>query len=123
MKYEVDRRANYLIFKLKEENLNSIVAPLLKAEFIVFSNEGVRNLIFDVSEVRFADSSGLSAILTAHRLWKDSGAFVIASPQPTVKKLITLSRLDDILYVVPTLIEAEDYVMMAEVERELEGEE
>ncbi len=98
MKYRIDKQDQYSILALDEENLNSTIAPNLKSDFIFFNNEGVRNLILDMSNVKFVDSSGLSAILTAHRLWKDTGSFVIAGElQPMVKKLIEISRLETIL--------------------------
>jgi anti-sigma B factor antagonist len=82
----------------------------------------VRNLILDLTNVKFVDSSGLSAILTAHRLWKDTGSFVLAGPlHPMVVKLIEISRLDTILAIVPSVSEAVDYVKMEELERELQA--
>ena len=120
MKYRVDKQEHYAIFTLEEENLNSTIAPGLKSEFILFAQEGIHNLILDLSPVKYADSSGLSAILTAHRLWKQSGSFVIAGPlQPMVTKLIEISQLDTILDIVPTSSEAVDFVKMEEIERQL----
>jgi anti-sigma B factor antagonist len=123
MKYNIDKQDQYAVLTLEEDNLNSVIAPGLKSDFIILNQEGTRNLIFDLSQVQFVDSSGLSAILTAHRLWKDSGSFVIAGHlHPMVTKLIEISRLDTILTIVPTLSEAVDYVKMEEIERELKGE-
>jgi anti-anti-sigma factor len=126
MKYTVDKQERYTIFRLEEENLNSINAPLLKSEFVILSNEGVNNLIFDLSKVVFIDSSGLSAILTGDRLWKRLGSFILTGIEhPSVKKLIEISRLETILTIVPTVSESIDYVFMEEMERELgiDGEE
>lgn len=124
MKFRVDKQAQYLVFTLEEENLNSGIAPGLKSEFIFLNQEGVQNIILDMTHVKFVDSSGLSAILTAHRIWKDSGCFVLAGPlNPMVTKLIEISRLDSILVIVPTLSEAKDYVIMDAMERELKGDE
>ena len=89
MKYTVDKQDRYTVFTLEDKYLNSIIAPDLKSEFFILSNEGVKNLIFNLSKVQFADSSGLSAILTANRLWKDNGLFIVAGMEnPNVKKLI-----------------------------------
>lgn len=122
MKYNIDKQDQYAVLTLEEENLNSIIAPQLKSDFIILNQEGTRNLILDLSQVRFVDSSGLSAILTAHRLWKDQGSFVIAGElQPMVTKLIEISRLDTILAMTPTISEAVDYVKMEEIERELKA--
>ncbi len=124
MKFTLDKQDQYALLALDEENLNSVIAPDLKSEFIFLRNEGVRNLIFDLSKVKYVDSSGLSAILTANRLWKDYGSYVITGiVHPSVEKLIKISRLDTILAIIPTVVEAVDYIYMEEAERQLNGEE
>jgi anti-anti-sigma factor len=123
MKYSVDKQEKYTVLQLEEENLNSLVAPKLKSEFVILSNEGVKNLILDLTDVRFVDSSGLSAILTANRLWKSLGSFVLTGlASSNVQKLIEISKLDTVLTVVPTVSEAVDYVFMEELEREINKE-
>ncbi len=98
MKYSLEKKENYAIFDLEEENLNSIIAPKLKSEFIFLRNEGVSHLILDLSDVKYVDSSGLSAILTANRLWKGDGLFLLAGiNHGSVRKIIEISRLDTIL--------------------------
>ena len=120
MKFTVDKQEKYAIFSLHENNLNSVVAPNLKSEFVLLHSEGVKNLIFDMSDVHFVDSSGLSAILTANRLWKDSGLFVLTGiTHPSVVKLIDISRLNSVLTIIPTIDESVDYVFMDEIEKEL----
>jgi len=120
MKFTVDKQEKYAIFSLNEMNLNSLVAPNLKSEFVLLHSEGVKNLIFDMSEVHFVDSSGLSAILTANRLWKDQGLFVLTGiNHPSVIKLIDISRLNSVLTIIPTVDESVDYVFMDEIEKEL----
>ncbi len=120
MKFTFDKTERYTIFKLDEENLNSLIAPDLKSEFVLLNNEGVRNLIFDMSEVKYVDSSGLSSILTANRLWKNLGNFVVTGAvSPSVKKLIEISRLESILTLIPTVEESVDYVFMEDIESEL----
>ena len=124
MKFSLDKKDKYSVFQLNEEYLNSLIAPNLKSEFIFLRNEGVKNLIFDLSAVRYVDSSGLSSILTANRLWKDYGSFVVTGIQSdSIKKLIEISRLENILTIVPTLEESIDYIFMEEIERELSSEE
>ncbi len=124
MKYSVDRRENYTIFSLQEENLNSLIAPELKADFILLQSEGIRNFVLDLSQVNFVDSSGLSAILTANRLWKgNTGTFVLTGiVNPNVKKLIEISRLDSILAIAPNMANAVEHIRMEEVERRLRQE-
>ncbi|MCB0578800.1 MAG: STAS domain-containing protein [Phaeodactylibacter sp.] len=123
MKYSIDKKEKYTVFQLEEDNLNSLIAPKLKSEFVILSNEGVSNLIFDLADVKFVDSSGLSAILTANRLWKSLGTFVLTGVEhPSVKKLIEISRLDTVLKIVPTVEESIEFIFMEELERELNDE-
>lgn len=123
MKYAVDHNEQYTIFRVEEENLNSSCAPQLKSELVLIFHKGVKNMILDLSPVRFVDSSGLSAILTADRLWKELGSFILTGiDQPAVKKLIEISRLDTVLTILPTVDESVDYAMMEELARELNAE-
>lgn len=123
MKYAVDKQERYTVFSPTEENLNALIAPELKSEFVIFFNEGVKNLIFDLSAVQYIDSSGLSAILTADRLWSEHGSFVVTGvSHPSVKRLIEISRLDSVLTIVPTIEEAIEYAFMEELHREITQE-
>lgn len=124
MKYSLDKQDKYTLLQLNEENLNSLMAPDLKSEFVFLRNEGVFNLILDLGNVKYVDSSGLSAILTANRLWKDYGTFILTGiAHPAVTKLITISRLETILTIIPTVEESIDYVFMETIEKELTSEE
>ncbi len=111
MKYSIDKAKGYVVFQLQEENLNAIIAPDLKSEFIILRNEGVQNLILDMGGVKYVDSSGLSSILTANRLWKGFGNFVLSNVNHApVSRLIEISRLDTILSIVPTNEEAIKFI-------------
>lgn len=121
MKFTIEKNEKYTIFRLGEDKLNTLQAPDMKSEFVLLKNEGVRNLIMDIQDVVFVDSSGLSAILTANRLFNEDGTFVLTGiVHPAVEKLINISRLDSVLTMIPTVSESIDYVMMEEVQRELE---
>lgn len=123
MKYSIDKKDTYALMQLEVENLNSLIAPDLKSEFVIFRNEGIENFILDMSNVKYVDSSGLSAILTGNRLWKNVGTFIVTGiHHSAVKKLIEISRLDTIITVIPTASEAVDYLFMSHLEKELEEE-
>ncbi|MBK7602653.1 MAG: STAS domain-containing protein [Saprospiraceae bacterium] len=120
MKYSIDKQDHYAIMTLEEENLNSILAPDLKSELVIFKNEGLTNLVISLAKVKYIDSSGLSAILTGNRLWKENGSFILTEiNHASVKKLIEISRLESILTIIPTIEESLDYVLMDEIEKEL----
>lgn len=123
MKFTVDKKERYCIFKLDEEKLNSLISANMKSELVILNQEGFRNIICDLSEVNFMDSSGLSAVLIGHRICKEAnGTFVLSGCQEPVLKLIKISQLDTLVNVVPTETEATDLILMEEVQREIEGE-
>lgn len=113
MKFSIDKQDNYTIFSLLEPKLNSIIAPEIKTRLALMNSEGDRYIIFDLSQVSFVDSSGLSAILTGHRLCENAdGLFILAVPSDNVKRLISISQLNSILAVADTIEEAKNQVGM-----------
>ncbi|MBS1542857.1 MAG: STAS domain-containing protein [Bacteroidetes bacterium] len=124
MKYTIDKQEKYSLLKLHEEKLDSNVAPALKSELITLHAEGFRNIVLDLSEVKYTDSSGLSALLVGNRiLQEDGGMFVLASLSDHTMKLIKISQLDSVLNIVPSVEEAVDAVFMHEIEKDMkEGE-
>ncbi len=120
MSFEIEKKDKYTLIRSKIEKLDSTVSPLLKSELVVISNDGGRNIIMDLSDTRYCDSSGLSAILVGNRLCKNAnGSFIVCGLQDSVKKLITISQLDTILNITPSFTEAEDMLFMEEVERDI----
>ena len=120
MKYSIDKQEKYSILALDEEKLDTLIAPKLKSEFVTIFQSGTANLILDMSKVKYVDSSGLSAILVANRLAGDEDGFlVLAGITPHVMKLITISKLDNVLNLLPTVKEAVDAIFLSEAEKEL----
>ncbi|MBY5959231.1 STAS domain-containing protein [Membranicola marinus] len=124
MKYTVDKHDIYTVLRIDEPQINSLNAPQLKSELVFFHNEGVEHMVLDMEQIEYVDSSGLSAILTGHRLWRDGGLFVLCNANhAAVQRLIEISKLDKILIIIPTLDEAIDYVMMEQLEKDFASEE
>jgi anti-sigma B factor antagonist len=123
MKFTIDKHEKYILLKLNESKLNSLITPQLKSELILINTEGQRNIVLDLSQVKFADSSGLSSLLVGHRLCKNAtGAFILSGLNDAVARLITISQLDSVLTVVPSPEEAIDLIFMEEIEKELKKE-
>jgi anti-sigma B factor antagonist len=127
MKYSVDKKEQYVVFTPQEEKLDSALSPKLKSELLTVHAEGYHNLILDMSHVKYADSSGLSALLVGNREFnREGGIFVIATPQEHVMKLIKISMLDKVFNIVDTLEEAAEAIFMhtiksGDTEEEEEG--
>jgi anti-sigma B factor antagonist len=107
MSFQIEKTDKYTIIKLQAEKLDSNLAPALKSELVLLNTDGVKNIIIDLIDTRYCDSSGLSAVLVANRLCKNSqGTFVLTGLQEPVKKLISISQLDTILNITDTRDEA-----------------
>ncbi len=120
MKFNVDKHEKYILLKLNEQKLNSLITPQLKSELILINTEGQRNIILDLSTVKFADSSGLSSLLVGHRLCKNAGgSFIITGLNDAVSRLISISQLETVLNITGSKDEAIDYIFMEEIEKEL----
>lgn len=123
MKYSIDKQEKYTLLRLNEEKLDSSIAPKLKSEMVTLHAEGVRNIILDLSEVKYTDSSGLSSLLVGNRiLQEDGGIFVLVSLSDHTMKLIKISQLDSVLNILPTVQEGIDAVFMHEIEKDMKDE-
>ena len=108
MNFIVRKEENYSLIKVAKDRLDSFISPELKAEIVMISSNQERNIILDLSDCIYCDSSGLSAILVGNRLCeKSAGTFIICNLSQNVDKMIKLAMLDSILKIAPNLEEAE----------------
>ncbi len=123
MKYSTVLHDNYVILHLQEDKLNSTIAPELKSAMIMYNTQGQRNIILDLSEVNYADSSGLSALLRGNSICEGSqGLFVVFGVTPHVKKLIEITHLDRVFHILPTQQESIEAVFMHEIESSIDDD-
>lgn len=95
---------NFTIITSNVEKLDASNASELKAEIVMINKNSVNNMIIDLSQTKYCDSSGLSAILIGNRLCKDSsGKMVVCGLQPNVAKLIQISQLDKVFTITDDL--------------------
>jgi len=108
------------IVTIEAEKLGGVISPELKALFVELKNSGVKNILLDMSNARYCDSSGLSAILVGNRICKNShGTFVVCGLTEMVMKLVQISQLETVLNITPTCQEGEDFIIMEELARDL----
>ncbi len=122
MEFKIEKLEKYTLIQVLEEKLDTNVAPSLKSELVLISGKGEKNIILDLSNCRYCDSSGLSAILVANRLCKNAnGTFVLTGLNDAVDRLITISQLDTVLNIAYSTEEAIDIVNTEEEGREKNG--
>ena len=124
MKYTIDKKEQYVVFTPIEEKIDSLLAPKLKSELLTIHAEGYSNIVLDLSNVKYVDSSGLSALLVGDREFgRNGGIFFISGVQEHVMKLLKISMLDKKLNLVSSLEEAGEAIFIHEIEGGEEEEE
>lgn len=112
MNFKITQEKSFSIVQSGVEKLDATNATELKGELLVLNKQGVNNIILDLSQTRYCDSSGLSAILTANRLCKDTnGLLVICGLQTNVSKMIGIAQLDKVLSISEKLDEAKSLIV------------
>lgn len=112
MNFDIQQQASYTLVKTKVEKLDASNASELKVELVLLNKSGVNFIILDLSDTKYCDSSGLSSILTANRLCKDTnGKFVLCGLQPNVEKMIRISQLDKVLPITETVELAASFLL------------
>jgi anti-anti-sigma factor len=123
--FEFNKEEKYILLKVLASKIDASNALELKQAFLSLKDqkEYPKNLILNISDVKYIDSSGLSAILVAHKVCSEAGGIMIlCGASEHVMKLIKISQLDKILDLLPTQEEAVDAVFMKELEKEFGSE-
>lgn len=82
-------------------------APALKDNITELLQSGVTTLIVDLSGVAFLDSTGLGALVEARAATSDAGGSLpIVCSQERILKLFTITGLDGVFTIHPTIGDA-----------------
>jgi anti-anti-sigma factor len=120
MNFTIEDKGRYTLVTSNVDKLDTTCAPELKSELVYLNKTGVRNLLMDLTNTRYCDSSGLSALLVANRLCKSvNGSLVVCGLQEPVQKLVQISQLETVLSITPTASEGIDLLYMEEIEKDI----
>lgn len=108
MKFVVKKENNATILTIKEKKIDATISHELKAEFLILCKpKNSKLLVVDMKEVEFCDSSGLSALLIAHRSMNEhDGEVRLANLNKSIMNLIKISQLDRIFKVYKNISQA-----------------
>jgi anti-anti-sigma factor len=112
MNFKVLNKEGYSIISSAVDKLNLSNASELKSLILTINKSSVSNIIIDLTATSYCDSSGLSALLSANRLCKNSsGQFILTGLQTNVKKMIQIAQLHRVLSITENLEEAENEIL------------
>ena len=112
MEFKITKKDKHTLIEVLVDKLDSQIAPSLKSELVLVSGNKEKNIVLDLSQCRYCDSSGLSAILVANRLCKNAnGIFVLTGLQTAVERLVTISQLDTVLNISTSIEKAEELIV------------
>jgi anti-sigma B factor antagonist len=76
-------------------------SPALRSEIVDLAQAGVRQIILDLADTAFIDSTGLHALVTAvTALRVNGGELVVRSPSKSASRLLQITGFDTVVQVV-----------------------
>lgn len=85
-------------------------SPQLKQEIVDTVEDGCKNLLIDLDQVAFIDSSGLGVLVGGLRRVKErSGTLRLVCTRDNILKIFRITGLDKVFPVFSTLEEASDF--------------
>ncbi len=94
MNLQIEDKGTAVLMQVKEERLDAHNSGELKAQMLKLFEEGKSNLVVDLADVRFVDSSGLGALVSGFKNASSrSGSLKLAGLQLQVKSMFELTRL------------------------------
>lgn len=95
MKLEVTANDGVSILRYKSERLDAHNSEILKVKLKELFEGGAKNVLVDLAEVRFIDSSGLGALVSGFKnAVASKGALALSGLQDQVRSMFELTRLN-----------------------------
>ncbi len=109
MNLDISEQKKLVVITIKEERLDAHNANDLKAELLALFEQGKRNILIDLKDVRFIDSSGLGALVSGFKnAITNQGSLKLASLQTQVKSMFELTRLHRVFDIYPSRADVPD---------------
>jgi len=103
----IQEKPEATLLELGEERLDAHNSGDLKNEMLSLFEDGKNQLVIDLKEVRFIDSSGLGALVSGYKnASARNGNLKLCALQPQVKSMFELTRLHRVFEIYPGADEA-----------------
>lgn len=106
LKIEIERRGGTEIFRLVG-SLDVATSPSLKEALTKASSQGQGDIVVDLTQLEFLDSTGLGALMGAHRrAMESSGRLGLIVHDGPISRLLNITGLSRVFTLYPSLDEA-----------------
>jgi anti-sigma B factor antagonist len=107
MNIKTESNGKVLVLMVREERLDAHNSDELKVEMNRLFDSGTKDLLVDLKEVRFIDSSGLGVLVSGFKnASTHQGSIKLCSLQTQVKSMFELTRLHRVFDIYQTVDEA-----------------
>ena len=107
MNIKTELNGKVMVVMVREERLDAHNSDELKIEMNRLFESGTKNLLVDLKEVRFIDSSGLGVLVSGFKnASTHQGSIKLCSLQNQVKSMFELTRLHRVFDIYQTIDEA-----------------
>ena len=98
MKYELVEEGEISILKLQEARLIYECLDPIQEKFVSMVESGKRKIIMDFTQVDYIDSFAVGFIMDMYRrVNSNNGLLKLTGLQPRVKKILTITRVDNVI--------------------------
>ncbi len=102
-----ENHPGYVVVRMLTERLDNQTTAELRSELVLAAANAVSNIILDLGTCNYCDTTGLSAIMIAHRLCKN-GHLILVGVSDSVGSILSMQRFDPELDIVADITEAEE---------------
>lgn len=107
MQLNITEQGEIIKIEVQEERMDAHNSGDLKEQMLQLFDDGKCNLVIDLSEVRFVDSSGLGALVSGFKnASAREGSLKLCCLQPQVRSMFELTRLHRVFEIYATIDEA-----------------
>ena len=97
MKFDERQEQEAMVIRPLENRLDSYVAEEFKVHMKNIVHNGHLQIVLDLSDVEFIDSSGLGAIIATMMALRPQGQLMVCNAKDNVLSLFRLTRMDRVI--------------------------
>ena len=101
MKLSAKKAGDAVVVKFAENRLEARLADEFKKKLTYLIDKDFKKIAIDISSVKFIDSTGLGALVSALKLVGGEGDLVLAGVDEAVMKVLSLTRMDRVFKIYP----------------------